>query len=334
MNKFSKILLPVLSVAIALASCSTDEAPVAKSASFPADGVIRLTAQVGEMRSRSGWNNDNFSADFILRITNEVDTNYSYYVTVKKDSYTHLWTAYKYGGYDVVNMLWKNSTQPVKVAAVSSLHLVLKDDWKSADFSIEPNQQNPVFPTDMNKSDLLRMPETVINPATDLVDGKLVIKFEHVLSKLNIHVKLGTEFNPQVVSDTITPFEKCIVSGTQIKAYSWNIYTNQFSMLNLASDVQNTIPVYLGFTRGIGTTSNTMGHYDCIVIPQTIAAGKFDISIAVLGKIYHWTAPADVTFESGKAYDLQLNLGKDMLTLGSITTTPWTETAPIDKDTE
>jgi hypothetical protein len=58
------------------------------------------------------------------------------------------------------------------------------------------------------------------------------------------------------------------------------------------------------------------------VIPQTIS--NFVISFDLTnGKTLNYTAPSSVTFEAGKSYTLNVQVGQDLVVAGAITASPW-----------
>lgn len=77
------------------------------------------------------------------------------------------------------------------------------------------------------------------------------------------------------------------------------------------------------FTAATANAENAKVQYSCILVPQTISAGKFSIKFTANGRIYDWTSSADFTLESGKKHTLNLVIGKDVVKLGSFTIKAW-----------
>ena len=325
MKKYSKLLLPAIAVALTLAACSTDESsqqPVASA--IPADGIIRVTTQVGDMRSRAGYTTDNFDNFFSLQVRNPSDANYSYYAEMDKDATTGAWGSFvpsAYANPPALTMLWKNATQPIWVSAVCIPGVsVSQADWDGIAVSVNTDQQSNNG-DGMTLSDCLIMSETQIDPTKDLIDGKVVVRFKHALSKLNVTVKLGTEFNLAAAGTATNPITACAVKGTCTQA-TWHITDNLFPD---ASNVAAITPHQASYTAGIGVSAGAQVQYECILIPQDIAAGALAVSFTIGGETYTWNCPDAVTLETGKKYDLQLTIGKDVVSVGSFSATPWTD---------
>lgn len=93
-----------------------------------------------------------------------------------------------------------------------------------------------------------------------------------------------------------------------------------------ASDIQTVKAAPTGaFTAATDKESNATTAYSCILIPQTITAGKLSVDITIGGKLYTWTSTTDVELNSGASHLLNLKVGKDSAVMGSISSCPWIE---------
>ncbi|MCI6491442.1 MAG: fimbrillin family protein, partial [Prevotella sp.] len=63
--------------------------------------------------------------------------------------------------------------------------------------------------------------------------------------------------------------------------------------------------------------------YEAILIPQTIDASTFGVKVKIGNKSYTWKSANAVTLEGGMKYTLNLTLGKDELTLNTISVSNW-----------
>ena len=72
------------------------------------------------------------------------------------------------------------------------------------------------------------------------------------------------------------------------------------------------------------TAANTS--YEGIVIPQEVSI----IKIVIDGKTYTYTHPTGFTLESGKIQTVNLIVGRDEITLGSVTINDWTTGTTIN----
>ena len=330
--KLIKQLLTIAAVALLITSCNkTDEFAPEQNSTFPADGVIRVATSVANPQTRAGMTTDDLK-EFDLHIVNEDNSIYSYNALMKKND--NNWDSYEKGfTTDLVplTLLWQNKTQPVKVAAVA-LGIFLGGDlsWNSS-CTIQVNTtQDPEI--EMKKSDILYMAEKEVNPSTDLVDGKIQIKFNHRLSKLNLTVKMGTEFNKLAGGTASNLISDIVVRGTNTRVW-WKLIQND---MYDHFDVWDITPWDNSdaYIAGEGDTTQAEAKYECILIPQTVAADDFTVSFMIGTRYFSWSSPSAVVLAADTQYNLTLNVGKDVVTVGGFTATPWTEADPQDLGTE
>lgn len=324
--KTIKNLAMLAVAALATAACSNDENLVTPTDHFPADGIIRVAADVTDPQTRAGMETNNLKM-FQLRVQNPVNDTYSYNAQMKKDG--DQWVSYKNDGSEKMMMLWQNKTQKVNVTAVCIPDVTLTDDnWKATgatpvNIKVEADQSTD---DKLNKSDLLAMKNHEFNPATELTTGgKMKVELKHRLAKLNLTVKLGTDFNMNGIGTTNNPITEVNVNGTNTKA-AWTLITDEFSGL---SEKKSVKPLQTSYTAGNADKQNAVAKYECILLPQTINANGFAVKIVIGGKLYTWKSGDKVTLTSNTQYNLTLTVGKDIVVIGSFTATPW-----IDGDTQ
>ena len=324
--KTIKNLAMLAVAALATAACSNDENLVTPTDHFPADGIIRVAADVTDPQTRAGMETNNLTM-FQLRVQNPVNDTYSYNAQMKKDG--DQWVSYKNDGSEKMMMLWQNKTQKVNVAAVCIPGVTLTDDnWKATgatpvNIKVEADQSTD---DKLNKSDILAMQNHEFNPATELTTGgKMKVELKHRLAKLNLTVKLGTDFNLNGIGTTNNPITEVNVNGTNTKA-AWTLITDEFSGL---SEKKSVKPLQTSYTAGNADKQNAVAKYECILLPQTINANGFAVKIVIGGKLYTWKSGDKVTLTSNTQYNLTLTVGKDIVVIGSFTATPW-----IDGDTQ
>ena len=324
--KTIKNLAMLAVAALATAACSNDENLVTPTDHFPADGIIRVAADVPDPQTRAGMETNNLTM-FQLRVQNPVNDTYSYNAQMKKDG--DQWVSYKNDGSEKMMMLWQNKTQKVNVAAVCIPGVTLTDDnWKATgatpvNIMVEADQSKA---DKLNKSDLLAMKNHEFNPATELTTGgKMKVELKHRLAKLNLTVKLGTDFNLNGIGTTNNPITEVNVNGTNTKA-AWTLITDEFNGL---SEMKSVKPLQTSYTAGNADKQNAVAKYECILLPQTINANGFAVKIVIGGKLYTWRSGDKVTLTSNTQYNLTLTVGKDIVVIGSFTATPW-----IDGDTQ
>lgn len=324
--KTIKNLAMLAVAALATAACNNDENLVTPTDHFPADGIIRVAADVTDPQTRAGMETNNLTM-FQLRVQNPVNDTYSYNAQMKKDG--DQWVSYKNDGSEKMMMLWQNKTQKVNVAAVCIPGVTLTDDnWEATgatpvNIMVEADQSKA---DKLNKSDLLAMKNHEFNPATELTTGgKMKVELKHRLAKLNLTVKLGTDFNMNGIGTTNNPITEVNVNGTNTKA-AWTLITDEFSGL---SEKKSVKPLQTSYTAGNADKQNAVAKYECILLPQTINANGFAVKIVIGGKLYTWKSGDKVTLTSNTQYNLTLTVGKDIVVIGNFTATPW-----IDGDTQ
>ena len=320
--KTIKNLAMLAVAALATAACSNDENLVTPTDHFPADGIIRVAADVTDPQTRAGMETNNLTM-FQLRVQNPVNDTYSYNAQMKKDG--DQWVSYKNDGSEKMMMLWQNKTQKVNVAAVCIPGVTLTDDnWKATgatpvNIKVEADQSTD---DKLNKSDLLAMKNHEVDPATELTTGgKMKVELKHRLAKLNLTVKLGTDFNLNGIGTTNNPITEVNVNGTNTKA-AWTLITDEFSGL---SEKKSVKPLQTSYTAGNADKQNAVAKYECILLPQTINANGFAVKILIGGKLYTWKSGDKVTLTSNTQYNLTLTVGKDIVVIGNFTATPWTD---------
>ena len=320
--KTIKNLAMLAVAALATAACSNDENLVTPTDHFPADGIIRVAADVTDPQTRAGMETNNLTM-FQLRVQNPVNDTYSYNAQMKKDG--DQWVSYKNDGSEKMMMLWQNKTQKVNVAALCIPDVTQTDEnWKATgatpvNIMVETDQNKA---DKLNKSDLLAMKNHEFNPATELTTGgKMKVELKHRLAKLNLTVKLGTDFNLNGIGTTNNPITEVNVNGTDTKA-AWTLITDEFSGL---SEKKSVKPLQTSYTAGNTDKQNAVAKYECILLPQTINANGFAVKILIGGKLYTWKSGDKVTLTSNTQYNLTLTVGKDIVVIGSFTATPWTD---------
>lgn len=320
--KTIKNLAMLAVAALATAACNNDENLVTPTDHFPADGIIRVAADVTDPQTRAGMETNNLTM-FQLRVQNPVNDTYSYNTQMKKDG--DQWVSYKNDGSEKMMMLWQNKTQKVNIAAVCIPGVTLTDDnWKATgatpvNIMVEADQSKA---DKLNKSDILAMKNHEFNPATELTTGgKMKVELKHRLAKLNLTVKLGTDFNLNGIGTTNNPITEVNVNGTNTKA-AWTLITDEFSGL---SEKKSVKPLQTSYTAGNADKQNAVAKYECILLPQTINANGFAVKIVIGGKLYTWKSGDKVTLTSNTQYNLTLTVGKDIIVIGSFTAIPWTD---------
>ena len=186
--------------------------------------------------------------------------------------------------------------------------------WRAVAFHNDIHNIHP----DMNPTYQILSPNTPIYDHSDLLwgmgtsNGKdLNITLNHALSRLKVNITYGT------VAGSAT------VDYIQINDL-YVLYKNAIKTANTLSEV--AVPTGSKMGQIMHLESVAEDGYDmsamAYVIPQTIS--NFRISFDLTnGKTLNYTAPSSVTFEAGKSYTLNVQVGQDLVVAGAITASPW-----------
>ena len=327
--KAIKILTMAALATAVFASCSNDE-DLAQS-NYPMDNVVRIMTSVDGMNTRASYGNSTDKLkSFGFCIKNANSEKYTY-DNIKVSQEGSNWIP-------ATQMLWQNSTTAVDILAYAPYQETTEDangkvkvfgkpDYA---FSVKEDQSN----AEDYSSDLIVFKQTGFTPVSELNTSKAVeVAFTHLLSQLNLIIELRDQFNTN--NNTVTKgfVTDVKVNGTIISSKV------DFSASPISVQVDGTqtaaiTPETTGFTPAENATAHAVFNYSAIVIPQTVAAGKFSISFKVDGTEYIWTATDAVTFESGKKHELHLLVGKDVVQGGAISAKPWGDETITEKETD
>ena len=317
-----------LALAASLAAGCSDKADMPGS-QYPADNVVRVTASVDEVRSRS-YTSETLE-NFYLSISNPSSDMYSYgCIPYHKENGE--WTISSTAGI----VLWQNDSQPVDIVACNRLTDGLGNDPKilyeltDGKAQVNTSQSND---TDFTESDFLTYKRTGFVPKDDLTDGKLAIAFQHGFCLLNIGITLGTDFNlPDLPTES--PVDRVTVKDIAYQA-TVDFTQTPVQITTVEGEKSDIDSHHDRFDKAADKESHAVDHYSCILIPQTVKAGLLKVELSVnAAQIYVWTSTADVTLESGKKYRLNLTIGRDATVAGEITSTAWSEATGGELETE
>lgn len=314
-------------MAAMLTGCSNDS-ELAHS-NFPDDNIIRVTAGVNGAVTRAETPGTELESNFSLTVVNKAPLKegerYSIY------SYGNKFFQKKGSEWICSTILrWQDADTKVDVAALAPAidEMTFNGIYnymqkiQTLEYSISDNQetQKPV-----NKNDLLYYYQSDLVPRTALnSDGKLDIQFNHAFSMIDIIVTLGTEY-----SNKENPINKVIVGGSKLKA-TIDVANSEGYGVAYPSESGNNPETDIITTPGeftMATTDHSTAKFSCILIPQTIEANKFKVTLKTSSKTYVWTSSEAITLETGHKYTLALTMGKDKLTAqkGNISAGSWTE---------
>ena len=300
MNKI--IFWTMAAMAFLFASCAGEE-----EVTTPADSLkgkpINVDVLVSDIKTRAGYDTENLPTKFYLTIDQEgAESDYTNVVMKYEEG---KWVAYASDAADTptVNMIWANATGTIAV--------------KAATFSLSDESTPLNALTDQSTAERIKASDHLYyfsNAVTPSENGTISIPFNHIMSKLEITVTLRTQYGASE-----NPITSAIAFGSATNAtYSptgatpWSNYNSAVSDISLCPS-------------GSYSAAERTATYEAILIPQNIAASTFGVKVKIGDKTYTWKSASAVTFEGGKKYTLNLTLGKDELTLNTISVSSWNE---------
>lgn len=317
-------ILALAVAALSFTACSNEDNI---SQDFLADTPIKLNVSVDEPTTRAGYSNAELPKGFWLIVYHYLDpdhevTDEKYHYQVWAEKVEDSWKTYKIyktddGGWGVtdeeVTMLWANMKDKVDVMAFT----------KDGKITI-PTGQTTL--DDLKKADFLAMPVTEVEPTQSGIN----VEFKHTMSKINLTIELGSEyeFTEEDVDTKITDVK---IDGSKVKA-DYEILSStdnpQVSFSNYSGDPTPISPYRTGttpYSKTNGVITKASATYEAILIPQTIASGKFTVSFKVDGKLYEWAYnnEAGLTLDPSTAYTLKLIAGDDKVQPASFSVAAW-----------
>ena len=306
-------ILAMAALAAIFAGCSNNDDEVMKPKESLKDTPINVNVLLTDIQTRAGYDNTNQPTLFYLSI-DQAGENYDYTNVVMKYDGSK-WVAYESADESAVQkqMLWEGSTGNLTVtAATFSL-----ETSPSYSLSASADQSSDAK---LKSSDHLCYYSNKVEPSASGIS----ISFDHIMSKLEIALKLRDEF--EGLTDPIT---SVMLSGTSLTATYAPANADKWSDYSTADEVINTCPL-LAYDKNARTAT-----YEVILLPQTVAANTFCVTIFIGDKSYEWTSANAVTLASSNKYTLALTVGKDKVSGNSFTAAPWvSEGGDINNKTE
>ena len=306
-------ILAMAALAAIFAGCSNNDDEVMKPKESLKDTPIDVNVLLTDIQTRAGYDNTNQPTLFYLSI-DQAGENYDYTNVVMKYDGSK-WVAYESADESAVQkqMLWEGSTGNVTVtAATFSL-----ETSPSYSLSASADQSSDAK---LKSSDHLCYYSNKVEPSASGIS----ISFDHIMSKLEIALTLRDEF--EGLTDPIT---SVMLSGTSLTATYAPANADKWSDYSTADEVIKTCPLVAYDTDARTAT------YEVILLPQTVAANTFCVTIFIGDKSYEWTSANAVTLASSNKYTLALTVGKNKVSGNSFTAAPWvSEGGDINNKTE
>lgn len=306
-------ILAMVALAAIFAGCSNNDDEVMKPKESLKDTPINVNVLLTDIQTRAGYDNTNQPTLFYLSI-DQAGESYDYTNVVMKYE-EDKWVAYESADENAAKkqLLWEGSEGNVTVtAATFSL-----ETSPSYSLSASADQSSDAK---LKSSDHLCYYSNKVQPSASGIS----ISFDHIMSKLEIALKLRDEF--EGLTDPIT---SVMLSGTSLTATYAPANADKWSDYSTADEVINTCPL-LAYDKNARTAT-----YEVILLPQTVAAKTFCVTIFIGDKSYEWTSATEVTLASSNKYTLALTVGKDKVSGNSFTAAPWvSEGGDINNKTE
>lgn len=310
----------ILSLALALCSCSSGADSFDSQSVLPADGVIRV-AQVGVGTvSRAGAATGANTSDFSLAITNEAYNTFSYKAVMKNENGS--WKSYDKNN-NLLQMLWQNDTQPVSVLALSLNGSINNSSTQFV--KLDQSKENGDVLADKLGAYAQVIPSAPVTANPIYYDeGKraLHINFFHLLSKLRVNVKFTEEFQ----SGALPTIDSATLSG------AWVVYKIPGTSTTPIPEV-STNPLSYDVVMKHETTAETgYAHTFEVIIPPQTDDKKIFIHFHIGDKTYTYAGKFSVS--QNRIYTLNLLLGKEVTKISDVTVIDWTTGTTIVDDDE
>ena len=300
MNKI--IFWTMAAFAFLFASCAGEE-EVATPANPLKNKPINVEVLVSDIKTRAGYDNTSLPTKFYLTI-DQGGEDYDYNNVVMKYE-DNKWVAYESDAANAnkVEMHWAGSEGNITV--------------KAATFSLAEASTTLSALTDQSTAEAIKSSDHLCYYSDAVMpssDGTISIPLDHVMSKLEVKVTLRTQYGG---SDT-NPIASAVAFGSAISATYTIAEATPWSNKSAASDITPCLSAPYNSTNRIAT-------YEAILIPQEIASNTFGVTVTIGDKSYTWKSANPITLQGGMKYTLDLTLGKNELTLNTLSVGKWNE---------
>ena len=298
MNKI--IFWTMAAFAFLFASCAGEE-EVATPANPLKNKPINVDVLVSDIKTRAGYDNTSLPTKFYLTIY-QGGEDYDYNNVVMKYE-DNKWVAYESDAANAnkVEMHWAGSEGNITV--------------KAATFSLAEASTTLSALTDQSTAEAIKSSDHLCYYSDAVMpssDGTISIPLDHVMSKLEVKVTLRTQYGG---SDT-NPITSAVAFGSAISATYTIAEATPWSNKSAASDITPCLSAPHNSTNRIAT-------YEAILIPQEIASNTFGVTVTIGDKSYTWKSANPITLQGGMKYTLDLTLGKNELTLNTLSVGEW-----------
>ncbi len=312
--------IAMAAVAMMFAACTNDDMPEAPAVDKLTDTPIMVNAGVADLVTRAGMTTSDL-VDLGLHIENEANTKYSFVnIEFEKDANT--------GGFVLAGTtvpLWQNATQKITAWAYSPYNPNWDDVFVKQEIDVKTSQD---VEEDVKASDLL-WAKADVNPAATVQygdikynAGALDITMEHILSKIIVNVRFGSELTG--------------INDVPARGLTLNNFNTRGTVILFDASVGSTpntaekIYAYKNASAPDGYTSS----FEAILLPQK---SKFKVEIGLEdARNFAWESDSEFSFTPGRSYTLNLIVGKDKVEIadGGISVKDWNDGQDSGLETE
>ena len=293
--------------ALAFAGCTK---AIPEPSGFPKDGIVRISTGAPLTKAEG-------SSSAYEGTTLGLYVNYGIGKSYTKNNIQ--WTKNESGEWTPVDqMLWKNPTEGPTLWAyapynASQLLPYQDSDFGKLEFTIPADQS-----ADITQADFVTWGQQNYIPdhnknANFSEDGKVQVNFSHKLVKLTFNFTIRTQFEPG------TTISKATLLGTSSKV-SCDIFG---STIAKASDADS---------RDIVLHHKSELVFEGIFFPgdgQTADKKMLEVLMSDGTVLTYTVGNADLNFERGKAYTMNMYLGKHEVEMASVTLEPWMDSETV-----
>ena len=248
------------------------------------------------------------SGSFSLFFNCGTDDDSKYVADCEKWTYTDGEWQFDATGTDAEQLLWKGGNAEVSYIATYPY----RGD-KYAHITGDHGGMLEAVPAD--QTDETRWNEfDVLWASGTTTDGSLDINFKHLYTKLQVNMTYGPEVEAAQTVTSVT------IGGTRIQRY-FNYNTLEWTN-NLDADIQDIKALGLDTaTEGYGST------YEALILPQEAAV---TITVVMSDGSVFTTTLESYNFQSGYQYNIDLQVGEEIVVLEGITAEGWKDGGTIN----
>lgn len=302
--------IPALAL-LTLASCSNEQ-------DIPGMGnpsnEIRVTTEVSPLKSRAGYTTEQLR-EFGLIISSGNDA-YTYNNKRMTGGPLEGWTT------DAA-MYWENQNNPHTVIAYAPYRDAALDKESKVDVKALTDQSTADAVT---ASDFIAMKRPAFVPASDLVNNQLVVKMDHMLSKIFIKLNYPEAYANE--DKTVNPVNDMKVQGMLTDAlFDFAAWDGSQESAALALNGNGVLEEITPFVLNHDAESRQVT-YEFIVVPQEQA--YIGVSFVAGGTPYTWKYD-NLKLKSGEAITINLSVDKQGVSLGGdVTVGEWSSGTDIN----